>query len=98
MKNEARMLQDGKSRHNRNASGPTCSGQIIALTQPRATVLNLADFLKKSVAGVATLKPPKEDGDSFALSSIPVGLPWAGIAARTGPPSTCRTLSSIIIS
>ena len=45
------MLQDGKSRHNRNASGPTCSGQIMALTRPRATVLNLADFLKKSVAG-----------------------------------------------
>ncbi|MCH2379697.1 MAG: hypothetical protein MK236_09795, partial [Pedosphaera sp.] len=61
--------------------GPTCSEQIMALTRPRATVLNLAGFLKKSVAGVATLKPPKEDGGNFTLCLIPVRLPWSVISA-----------------
>ena len=36
------------------------------LNQSHATVLTLAISGKKSVAGVATLKPPKEDGGFFS--------------------------------
>ena len=52
---------------------------------------------KKSVAGVATLKPPKEDGGFIRVRFAP-GQSALPAYFRTGwPPSTGRTLSSIII-
>ena len=43
------------------------SSKISACHQHYVTVLTLVIFGKKSVAGVATLKPPKEDGGFFCV-------------------------------
>ena len=48
-----------------NSAHPLVPSKPRTLNQSHVTVLTLAISGKKSVAGVATLKPPKEDGGFF---------------------------------
>ena len=62
------MLQDGGSRHNRNPNRFTFHAQATRPNKPDTAVPGIS-ISKKSVAGVATLKPPKEDGGYFCVKS-----------------------------
>ena len=68
-----------------------------APNQCRVTVPSFTMSGKKSVAGVATLKPPKEDGGFFRALFATGQATVSGKFGTGWPPSRCRTLSSIII-
>ncbi len=74
LKNEARMLQDGRSRHNCRNSEPLGPGISLTLNPEHTIVLNFALFWKKKRGGVATLKPPKEDGGFLCVQFLSVHL------------------------
>ena len=56
--------------------------ELLNLRMTRSPIFPILQ--KKSVAGVATLKPPKEDGGFFRVrcGSFPIGGPWPDIATK----------------